>query len=71
MTKKENPEMPEINRKLVNNKNYPLIVNGYHYKKIAKEQLIWYLSTILASRTTKLLLSFSARFTLITLVKDV
>ena len=28
--KNENPEMPEINRKLVNNKNHPMI-NGYHY----------------------------------------
>ena len=25
MTKNENPEMPEINRKLFNNKNHPLL----------------------------------------------
>ena len=34
MTKNQNLEMPEINRK-------PSIVNGYHYKKIAKELLFW------------------------------
>ena len=26
MTKDENPEMPEINRKLFNNKNHPLLM---------------------------------------------
>ena len=39
MTKNENPEMPEINRKLVNNKNHPLLTVTITRKLLKNYQL--------------------------------
>ena len=47
MEKNENPETSEINRKLSKAKKYP-VLTVYRYKKAAKKQSIYYLSTILA-----------------------
>ena len=37
------------------------IVNGYYYQKTAKKLPIWYLSTILASKTTKTTFKFDCQ----------
>ena len=70
MTKNENPKMPEINRKLFNNKNYPLLTIIITTKlqknyQFGTEVPFW------LEEQPKLPLSFIARITLITLGKDV
>ena len=69
MTKNENPEMPESNRKFFNNKNHPLLAVTVTRKMLKKLEIL-YLSTFWLQEQPKLLLSFIASFTLITLGKD-
>ena len=52
MAKNENPETPEINRKLSKSKKHPLLT-AYHYQKTAKKLPVVYLSTLLAFITKK------------------
>ena len=66
MVKNENPEMPEINRKLSKSKKHPLLTI-YRYWKTAKKQSLCYLSTILTLITKKLPSSLNGKFSLITL----
>ena len=66
MAKYENPEMPEINRKLSKSKQHP-VLTFYRYQKTAKEHSLCYLSTILALITKKLPSSFNGKFSLKTL----
>ena len=52
MVKNENPETLQIDRKLSKSIKQ-LVLTVYRYKKTAKKQSIYYLSTILALITTK------------------
>ena len=52
MAKNENPETPEINRKLSKSKKH-LVLAVYRYQKTAKKQSVYYLSTILESARIK------------------
>ena len=52
MIKNENPEMPEINRKLSKSKKHS-VLTVYRYQRTAKKQSICYLSTILPLITKK------------------
>ena len=57
MTKKENPGMTEINRKPFSIKNHPLLTVTTT-RNLLKKLQIWYLSTILASKTTRTIFKF-------------
>ena len=54
MATNENPEMPEINRKLSKSEKHP-VLTYYRYYKTGKKQSLCYLSTILALITKKIL----------------
>ena len=67
MAKNENPEMPEINRKLSKLKKHPVLTFYRYQKKAAKKQSLCYLSTILTLITKKLPSCLNGKFSLIAL----
>ena len=70
MVKNENPEVPEINRKLSKSKEQPVLTVSPYYEA-AKKQSICYVSTILALLKKKLPSSFNGKLSLITLSNTV
>ena len=71
MTKNENPEMPEINRKLLNNKNHPLLTVTVTRKLLKNYKFVSKYHFGFKNTQNYFFTSFIASFTLITLANGV